>query len=254
MSYGSSWTHELLAVTLLGAAACGGSGGSTGVDGGVPDAGGDMDAPPAMTGDCEAGGRSSSDHYLPMAVGDEWSYEVVDPFIGGAPESKLQTMAQEFTPEGLDAPVFLQVTQKASGTTENWLRRQDDVVVRLQQQDFDILGNLERTTTYVPTRTRLDETPERLVEGATWSDDWIRVVEDPTGLETKRETVSDQWSVLGVDVPCETGWGLQLSCLHVSRVRLAGGTSQKEYYFARGYGKVREEGGVVEILSGCNLN
>lgn len=253
MNFGSSWMRALLAVVSMGAAACGGSGGNMGVDGGVDaDPGGD--APPAMTGDCEAGGRSSSDHYLPMAVGDEWRYEVVDQFAGGPPAAKSQRMEREFVPEGLDAPVFLQITQNASGTTENWLRRQDDAVVRLQQQDFDILGNLERTTTYLPSRLRLDETPDRLVKGATWSESWVRLVEDPTGIETKRETVSDQWTVIDVDVDCETGWGLQLRCLHVGRVRIEGGVSQKEYYFARGYGKVLEVGAVTETLTGCNLN
>lgn len=251
MNCGPRWKRELLMVGLVASTACGG-GGVTEDE--VVDAmpGGGSDGP-RMTGDCEAGGRSSSDHYLPMEVGNEWRYRVIDTFAGTPPTTKSQWIEEEFIPEGENEPAVLQVTQKASGTTQNWLRREGDTVVRLRQMDIDELGNLERTTFYLPTRLRLDESEARLVAGTTWTEDFIRVVNDPAGVETKREMVTDQWTVFGVDVPCTTPWG-ELECLHVGRVNLVGGNSQKEYYFARGYGKVREEGGVTEELIGCNLN
>lgn len=252
MNRGPRWTHGLLKIALVGLTACGGNA-EEGMDGGVVvDASPDGVDAPRMTGDCAAGGRSSSDHYLPMDVGNEWSYRVVDAFGGTPPTSKSQRIEEMFVPEGETEPVMLQVTQKSSGTAESWLRRQDDAVVRLRQMDFDQLGNLERTSYYLPTRLRLDERAEHLVLGATWTEDYIREVRDPAGVVTKQERMTDQWTVIGVDVECTAPWG-KLECLHVERVRLAGGVSQKEYYFARGYGKIREVGGVVEELIGCNL-
>jgi hypothetical protein len=230
--FGSMMT--MAAVLALG---CGGNGPVDGVDG-------------APNVDCAP---SASERYLPFAVGNLWQFRVTDP-TGVKPQSnKRQEFSEEFVPEGDTEPAMLQVTTKPNGRTESWLRLQGDAVVRLQQQDFDATGLLERTTVYDPFNPRLDESAEHTALGATWQVTYTDIVLDPQGVELSRAEVIDEWTVMGVDVPCSVPWGT-LQCLHVHRERLEGGFTIKDYYFARGYGKIREEGsGQNEELIGCAL-
>lgn len=254
----SLMTRGFEVMVMASMVACGGSSGG-GVDAGNPPADADPTAPdadptepdagPGMGGICSEGGRSSSNRYLPDAVGNSWAYRV-DEFDGNPPAIKRQNYSEIITPDEETGPVIVQLTENASGSTENWLQRQGDKMVRLRQRDFDATGRLERTTYYRPYRLRLDETPERLVAGARWTENYVREVQDFLG--TEEETISEEWSVAGVDVPCPEPWS-QLKCLHVDLVRLEGGVSQKSYWFARGYGKILEEGGLIEELFDCEL-
>jgi hypothetical protein len=232
-----AFVGSIIALAAL-AVGCGGNGNN--VDG--------ADAAPNV--DCVP---SASERYLPFTVGNLWQFRVTDPTGVKPPTNKRQEFSQEFVPEGETEPVMLQVTTKANGRTESRLRLQGENVVRLQQQDFDVTDLLKRTTVYDPYNTRLDESAEHTVAGATWQVFYADIEYDPQGLELSRVDVIDEWTVMGVDVPCSTPWGT-LQCLHVHRERLEGGVTVKDYYFARGYGKIREEGGgQTEELIGCAL-
>jgi hypothetical protein len=243
-------------VALAGMAACGGGGGggpdagSSPVDGTVVDA--DPSMPDAMNGVCEEGGRASSNSYLPFDVGNTWRYRV-DQFNGDPPALKAQTYTEMLTPDEDTGPVIVQVTSTDSGTTESWFQPQGDRIVRLRQQDFDGAGNLERTTYYRPHRLRVDESLAHLETGATWTENFIREVHNAAGVITNEESTAEEWSVLNGDIECPVPWN-EHRCLHLRRRTITGGTSVKEYWFARGFGKVREEGGVIEELVGCTLN
>jgi hypothetical protein len=230
--------RTLASIIALAALGCGGNGSVGGADG----------APPNV--DCEP---SASERYLPFAVGNLWQFRVTDP-TGVDPQSnKRQEFSQEYVPEGETEPVIVQVTTKPNGRTENWLRLQGEAVVRLRQQDFDAAELLKRTTVYEPSNLRLDESAAHTSVGATWQETYTDIVTDPQDVELSRAEVIDEWTVVGVDVPCSAPWGA-LQCLHVRRERLQGGFTIKDYYFARGYGKIREEGsGQIEELIGCSL-
>lgn len=204
-----------------------------------------------VTGNCEEGGRASLDAYLPVAVGNRWQYEVIEA-ANQPPTTKGQEITMEFLPEGEPSPVLLQVTQKSTGRTENWLRREGDAVTRIRQMDYDMTGQLERTTVYVPGRERLDEDPSKLMDGNEWIEEYENVIYDAVGNEVRREMERDLWIVEDTDAACDVPWG-QLECLHLRRIRLTG-NSIKEYKFARGYGKVYEKGDTIEQLIGCELN
>ncbi|WP_428267456.1 hypothetical protein [Haliangium sp.] len=260
---------------LASPVACGGGSGDDGPDagmGGAPDAGsaadgGGIDAAEANNGVCEEGGYSTDNRYLPLKVGNVWRYEVTDGFDVTI---KRQEYTEVLTPSAETGEVVVQITEKIDGITENWLQQRGDVVVRLRQRDFDAQGNLERTTCYLPYRTRFDETAERLIKGATWTDDYIRyvvpnvdnsdvscdmsqIVCDPNGVTSKCETVKDQWTVTEDQVECETSFGT-MPCIEILRVRLEGGDAPpKQYRFARGFGKVLEQGDLREELIGCQL-
>lgn len=227
--------------------ACGGGNGDGGDGGPTPD------SRPNAGGECRAGGMATSDGYQPLAVGNIWLYDVTEVGTGNPPFVKQIEMTETITPEGETEPVVVQVTTKSTGRTVSWFRTMGESVARLRQEDYDPQGLLERTTVYEPYKLRLDESLERLMEGASYDETYTNVVYDPQGVELQRVDIVDHWVIVSMDTPCTTGWGEELSCVHAHRERLLGGVSIKDYYFARGYGKVREEGGQLELLSDCTL-
>jgi hypothetical protein len=256
----SLMTRGLGCVALASLVACGGGGGGgddppdaggPAIDGSVVDA--DPGAPDAMRSDkCEEGGRATTDSYLPFAAGNTWSY-LVDEFDGNPPAVKAQAYTEMITPDEETGPVIVQVTNTNGGRTESWLQQQGSKIVRLRQQDFDTAGNLERTTYYRPYRLRIDEDPERLQTGATWTENYVREVRDPLDRITNSEDTAEEWKVLSGDTACPAPWE-NLRCVNLQRSTITGGVSQKLYWFARGVGKIREEGGILEELVGCTLN
>jgi hypothetical protein len=251
----SLMTRSMGFVALAGMVACGGGGSGGGVDAGDPpglvDANPDQpDATPPDSRICEQGGHATSNRYLPFDVGNTWRYRV-DEGDGTPPAVKNQGYEELITPDAETGPVMVQTTAKTNGSTENWLQQQGDRIVRLRQQDFDELGNLERTTYYRPHRLRLDESPERLVAGATWTENYVIEERDPLDNLVSEETVSEEWLVAEVDVACPAPWEA-LKCIHLELDRFTG--TQKSYWFARSYGKIRElSGPVEELLVGCTL-
>jgi hypothetical protein len=188
-----------------------------------------------------------ADGYLPDEVGGNWTYRVTDP-SAGARSTKFQRLeATDAHPEYGD--VVLQITEKDNGRTESLLGRDGDRLIRFEQKDYDLAGALERTTIYDPGFLRLDESPEHLETGVTFTEQYTATEIEPTGTTMVART--EQWEVLGVDVACSSPMG-EFSCLHVRRQRVAGGAADKQFYFARGVGKVRETGSdAIEELTAC---
>jgi hypothetical protein len=67
-----------------------------------------------------------------------------------------------------------------------------------------------------------------------------------------RAAIEERWTVVADDAPCEAAFA-SLACLELRRERLAGGDADKTYRYARGVGKVTEEGETTESLLGCVL-
>ena len=217
---------------------CGGDGGDD--DGGI------------ISMECEDGAMASEDSFVPFSVGNIWVYDVTTE-VGGTPERKRQTIKEEMTPEGESQPVIVQETIKPEGTTVSWLRRDGDILLRVRQEDIDPVDGLERVTTYDPPKVRFFISADALVASGGYTDEYTRIVTDPLGAETNRELIRDEWSLVAEDVPCNAGFA-ELTCLHVRRERVLGGISNKEFLFARGYGKVLETVGPrSEKLIGCTL-
>ena len=235
MSLVTVTAQRYLGVALLAVAmGCGGGNGDDSVDAAVADPCG-----------------FSSDRYLPYGVGFTWEYRVTD-LASGDVKTKTQTIDSTFTHPDDGLPTFLQRTQKTGGSTENWIRLDGDALIRLRQQDFNSLSELVRTNEYLPSRIRLDESSAAIADGATWDESYIDVEYDPLDVEVARVDMAEHWEVLGVDVPCESPLG-SFSCLNLRRTRTAGGIAEKEFMYARGIGKVREDGGQVEQLTGCSV-
>ena len=213
---------------LLGglvAAGCGsGSGGpSSPLNGG----GGTSGAMPQMT----------SGPYEPLAAGVSWTYHVNDQ---GVTYDKVSTVQGTEDAGGPAAgiTVFHLVDTFPADTQNTWYQVDGTVVKRLHDNDLDSSGNVKTDDWYAPFRLRVDETPEHLVAGATWTLSYA----DSHTSSTKAPTMTsktDAWRVDGVDEPITVPYGTFLS-LHVTRTDSSDG-STKSFWFVRGVGKVREQ-------------
>lgn len=228
-----------LAMAVALVSACGSDDPSTDPDGGA-------DTPDAKPGTSVCG---FEDRFLPYQPGYKWTYRVTDLTTPGS-TNKSQTLTMETDPEL--GEVIVQTTNKGTGSTVSALKRIDEAVVRLRQLDLDGTGTLERTTTYDPGQNRLDEASAHLVLGAEWDDDYSLTVEK-VGDAPVVGSRTDHWKVLGVDVDCESPLG-SFKCLHVQRVRTAGGISDKQFFFAKGIGKIKEvNASQIEELVSCEV-
>ena len=189
------------------------------------------------------------DRYLPYQVGYQWTFRVSELSTGDR-KTKSQVVMPEISDPVLGT-VLVQETSKNNGTTRSLLVRAGDAVRRLRQEDYNAAGELQRTTEYDPGQNRLDEAPANLSVGATWQETYTETEYDGLGVMTSAVTTVDNWEVLGVDVECTSPFGV-FSCLHVRRLRTEGGVADKQFWFARGIGKVREQGpSQIEELTGC---
>jgi hypothetical protein len=216
----------VIAGASLALAACGGDD-----DGGTGDGG---------TG---AACGFAGDGFLPLGVGYRWEFRVTD-LGSGAVEIKRQSMSST------DGVTFKQVTDKTNGSTESNVKLDGDRVVRLDQTDLDAASVVERTTVYAPYQIRIDE--GALLRDGTLTETYTETVTDSTGT-LPPVTTTESWTVVDDAESCETPFGTA-SCLHVRRTRTAGGVADKEFWFARGIGKVREEGGQLEVLTACSVD
>lgn len=204
-------------------------------------------------GGADGGGSSPcgfEDRYLPYQVGYSWGYQVTDLGSGERSDKNQEIMPEVDDPEL--GPVLVQRTEKSTGATVSYLVREDAAVIRLRQEDYDELDMLQRTTDYDPGQTRLDESSEHLAEGAMWDTPYAVTVYDETGTLVGTTDRIDSWEILGTGVECESPLGT-FECLHVRRIRTVGGIADKQYWFARGVGKVKELGSnQLEELVSCS--
>lgn len=163
--------------------------------------------------------------------------------------------AQAVSPEPVTDPDFPdvmlleQVTDKFSGQAVSLLAHEGEALVRYKQEDFDLTGAFEQDTVYDPPKIRIDE--GRATAGTTFEESYTKTVTDTLDQQFVTN-VTESWEVIGVDVPCSAPIG-ELECLQVRRIRTAGGTASKDYFFALGVGKVREEGTKqLEELVSCS--
>jgi hypothetical protein len=215
--------HRLLLFLLL-VAACGSPG--------------DV-APDAAELECPTTGR-----FMELAEGASWTYEVDD---GGGIETKTQTVGPLEDVGGSKAGVMAHrlTTERATGDVISWQEDTGTAIVRHREQD-----NAGTTTTdefYAPHKTRIDESADHIVEGATWAEDYTETVTSNNGVdppETVTNNKRDRWVVEAVDevISVQAGDFCTLRVEKTSTVDGAGG-SVKTYWFARDVGKVKEEGG-----------
>jgi hypothetical protein len=95
-----------------------------------------------------------------------------------------------------------------------------------------------------PAKLRVDQSPENSVAGASW----LEITAEtklPVGGQPVTAMVNDRWTVLADDVTLTVPAGTFENVLHLQKV---GGNSNKQYWWARGVGKLKETGSQTEEL------
>ena len=224
-------------VACLGLAACGKADpGATG-SGGSPGTGGNG----VIVGD---GGMGDPSQLLPLKTGNFWTYLVTDET--GVPTPKTQTVMEEEQVGGTGPnaalTAFRMVTRKGvNGMDEtiSWQARVGTRVLRYREQAY--MANpphaLELEEYWAPAKLRADETPGRMVAGATWleTDQETKL---PVGGTPSTTEVQDRWTVTA-ERQAVTVRGKSYEVLILTKT---GAMTQKTYWWARGIGKVKEIG------------
>jgi len=209
-------THVIALLLLIGA--CGG--------------GGDA-APDAVELECPTTGR-----YMELASGASWTFRVDD---GNGATEKTQTVGPLEDVGGAKAgtTAFRVTTVRPGGEVVSWQEDTGDAIRRHREQDN--AGTTSSDEIYQPFKTRVDESPDHVVAAATWSESYTEFVTS-AGVTTEAAKV-ERWEVEAVDevISVPAGDFCTLRVKRTSTVDGAGG-SVKRFWFARGVGKVREEG------------
>ena len=190
--------------------------------------------------------------YMPLSVGNSWTYRVVDAKTLRRKTDKKITLDQV----GLVGPLKPGVTGLRLYRTDDtgwgyrWWTRTGDKVVWQHDQWFNG-DTMVSDRYYVPWRVRVDEACAHRTLGARWTEDYAKVdlsLTDPG--DKKVVPVREEWTVEAVDdevtVPAGTFRAIKL------RSRRMDGDADAPlvsiYWFAPGVGKVKEDSDELEDL------
>lgn len=201
------------------------------------------------TGGTGAPAMPTTGPYQPLTVGATWTYKVDDK---GVKYDKVNLVEALEDVGGQHAGVmaYRVRTTVPSESQLTWYQVSGTQVLRLRDQDLDMTsGAVKSEDWYVPSRLRVDESPDKMMVGATWT---LMYMDMHTSLTKGSSTTSetDGWKVEAIDetVTVPAGSFLALRLTHVDQ----SDGSTKSYWFARGVGKVREAttaGHIEELAS-----
>lgn len=187
---------------------------------------------------------------LPLSVGARWTYRVTDAASGASADKVSVVEAEEPVPGREAVTAFRVRTEKLRGVSVSWQAVVDGRVVRFREESYDAAGVKTHEEIYEPAKLRIDLRAERLAPGARWQETFLETSTDFPGGTTTLEKVQN-WEVVAV------GETIVASGRAYETIRLRRwgelGQSDKTYWFARGVGKVREEGGQTEVLLGYSI-
>lgn len=207
----------------------------------------------APTDDTDGGGVTctapAAERYLPMAVGASWTYNTSD--MGGPVQVKTTTIEtfEDVGDRKAGVVAFRFRTEKTVGHVVNWQEDRCTSVVRHREQSYDDAAVLLTDQFYVPGKLRVDESPAHVTLGATWATEYTEVEVDPVN-GTTTVSKSETWSVEAVDEAVTVPAGT-FNALKVRKV--TSGAADKQFWFVKGVGKVKEQGEQLEELTAYTL-
>jgi hypothetical protein len=183
------------------------------------------------------GSRHHSDSYLPLEVGAVWRYLVTrDDGQRGSGTVRIEGI--DYAASRSDAPEYRVREDLLDGTIWSWEDREPDRVRREQRELEDRSDMVVGEESYDPPDTVLDERPEHLRLGATWSEAFFETAPNIKG-RPKSKRVEVKWEVESVTdqvtVPAGT-----FTCLRVRRAEKH--RPPIVSWYARGVGLVRQTG------------
>jgi len=260
------WASAVLAAGL--AFACG----SVDPADNQPNAGGDGNAAGDGSGDTAGGGTAPGDAgagggnagtagsgepalepLLPWAVGNSWTYEVTK---DGVTTIKTTTIGdlEEIGGTGPSAALMAYHVTTAKGAdsmdhTESWQAPDADNplrILRFREQSFGATtGKLQLEEHWDPAKLHVDGTAAHTAAEASWLEDYEETKLE-VGLSPTTHMARDRWTVLADDETLEVPAGTFENVIHLQK---SGGGSAKEYWYARGVGKLKETGSQTEALT-----
>lgn len=237
MTHRARFTGVLVLPAMLAlAVGCGGTDPSAGDDGGDGAAGGS--------------GMIEGKPFLPLTEGNRWVYKVTqDQSV--TEKSTVVGPLEMVGGSGPHASVMahrMTTSKGVNGTDEtiSWQALVGTRVVRYREQAFGATsGMLTLEEHWDPAKLRVDQSPEHTVTGATW----LEVISEtklPVGGAPSTSPVNDNWLVIADDVTITVPAGTFENVLHLRKVGAS--SALKEYWWARGVGKLKEVGSQTEEL------
>ena len=212
----------LLALLAVGAGGCGGGSDTTTP---LDDNKGDPGTPTVTTGP-----------YQPLTVGTTWTYHVDDQGVVYDKNSSIDALEDMGGPAAGTMGYKMTETVKSS-IQSTWYEQTATDVRRHHDTMSDTAGRLLSDEWYSPYLLRVDEAPDHLTAGASWTINYTNTKttsSKPTTMNNHAET----WTVDGVDVVTAVPAGT-FNALKITRTDTSDG-STKTQWFVRGVGKVRE--------------
>jgi hypothetical protein len=210
-------------------------------------------------GDAAAGAGGAPDPVtvaplLPWKAGNSWTYRVTK---NGMVTEKT-TVVGDLELVGGSGPnadlMANHVSTDKDGTdhTESWQAPSADAperIVRFREQAFAASTNMLQTEThYDPPKLHVDGSAAHTVKGATWVEKYTETAL-PVGMPVNSHTVSERWTVISDSETVKVPAGTFKDVVHLQKV----GNSTKDYWYARGVGKLKETGSQTEELSAYEL-
>lgn len=200
--------------------------------------------PPAFEREPEVEGPDCTlegdERFFPIAEGSTWRYRITRLKSGETSEKMHEVGALQDIGGELAGTMALPVTSsKDSGDTITWQEDTGTSVVRHREQD--LAGMTHHDEYYSPAKLRLDEAPERLVEGTTYEREFEQRKINLGTMEEVVELRHETWTVarFGEELTLPAGTYCTMQVRRETRVDGELG-SDKQYWFARGVGKVKE--------------
>ncbi len=222
------WPRLAVFALLLGLAlpGCGSDGGG----GGGPDA----DTTNAI-------GCDGSERYWALTEGATWTLKVTDPSDVTKNSTKTQTVGALEAVAGKTGVMAYKLTtvKGGGGMVTSWQEDTGDAIHRHREEDRAGVNTSDEL--YEPYKLRIDESAARAMVGASWTENYDEVITDTSGgTGTMTQAKTEAWSVEAVDEIVTVPAGV-FCAMRVRKISTANtGGSDKQYWFVRGVGKVKE--------------
>jgi hypothetical protein len=206
----------------------------------------------ADSSDAGSPNADSLEPLLPWAVGNSWTYQVTK---SGVISTKITTIGDlekvGGTGPNAELMAYHVVTMKgvdSKDKTESWQAPSPanrERIVRYREQSFDeMTGLLSLEEHWEPEKLRIDGSADRTVSGASWLEMYTETKLE-VNLNPVTHDVREVWSVIDDDETLEVPAG---TFEHVVHLQKSGGGANKDYWYLRGVGKLKETGSQTEQL------
>lgn len=181
---------------------------------------------------------------LPLTLGSSWTYETRDP-DGSNASRKTTTVVHR------DETSAILQTVRGSITSKVWLAIEDGLVLRVREETYDHGVAVERRT-FDPGTIRTPASAKGLRVGGTLRVGYMeRYLASDQEVVLREDPRDSRLVVEALDEAVRTQAG-EFRAIRLRKVD-EDGLGDKLTWYAPGVGKVKEQGGKIEVLTGFEL-